>query len=103
MLRKQPTNIIRFDDYPKDLLKNLTEARILSISKDDLRLDEKQLLWTPQLEKEVYGYWATLNGYWKAMKMPKCTCLEHDGGFMGRRSSKGKVYNDYRRAIQWWS
>jgi len=95
MLRKQPTNIIRFDDYPKDLLKNLTEARILSISKDDLRLDEKQLLWTPQLEKEVYGYWATLNGYWKAMKMPKCTCLEHDGGFMGRRSSKGKVYNDF--------
>lgn len=76
-------------------LDNLGEARILSISKDDLRLDEKQLIWNPALEKEIYGYWATLNGYWKAKKIPKCTCLEHDGGFMGRRSSKGKVYNDF--------
>lgn len=73
----------------------LTEARILSISKDDLRMDEKQLIWTPALQKEVYEYWATLNGYWKAKKIPKCTCLEIDGGFMGRRSAKGKVYNDF--------
>lgn len=76
-------------------LKNLSEARILSISKDDLRMDEKQLLWTPTLEKEVYEYWSTLNGYWEAQKLPRCTCLEHDGGFMGRRSAKGKVYNDF--------
>lgn len=73
----------------------LKEARILSISKDDLRMHEQQLLWSPQLEKEIYQYWATLNGYWKARKLPKCTCLDHDGGFMGRKSAKGKLYNDF--------
>ena len=78
-----------------EMIVNLTDARVLSVSKDDLRLDEKQLIWTPQLEKEVYQYWATLNGYWKAKKLPKCTCLDFDGGFMGRRSAKGKIYNDY--------
>lgn len=71
------------------------EARILSISKDDLRMDEKVLEWTPALEKEVFEYWSTLNGYWKANKLPRCTCLDYDGGFMGRRSKKGKVYNDF--------
>lgn len=76
-------------------LPELTEARILSISKDDLRMHEQQLLWTPQLEKEVYEYWSILNGYWKAKKLPKCTCLDHDGGFMGKKSAKGKFYNDY--------
>lgn len=75
--------------------KEVSEARILSISKDDLRMHEVQLLWTPKLEKEVYEYWSTLNGYWKAKTLPKCTCLDHDGGFMGRRSAKGKVYNDF--------
>lgn len=73
----------------------LEEARILSISKDDLRLDEKQLLWTPELSDEVLRYWQTLNKYWAEKKLPPCTCLDHDGGFMGKRSSKGKIYNDY--------
>jgi len=75
--------------------KDITEARILSISKDDLRMDEKQLLWTPELEKEVFEYWSTLNGYWNAQTLPKCTCLDNEGGFMGKRSAKGKVYNDF--------
>ncbi len=79
----------------REQLENLNEARILSISKDDLRMHEVQLLWTPKLEKEVYEYWSTLNGYWKSKTLPKCTCLDHDGGFMGRRSAKGKVYNDF--------
>jgi hypothetical protein len=74
---------------------NLNEARILSISKDDLRMHEEQLLWTPDLEKEVVSYWKTLNGYWAKKTLPKCTCLDHDGGFLGKRSSKGKIYNDY--------
>lgn len=73
----------------------LNEARILKISKDDLRMHEDQLLWTPELEKEIQHYWSTLNGYWKAKKLPACTCLDHEGGFMGKRSAKGKVYNDY--------
>lgn len=73
----------------------LNEARILSISKDDLRMHEVQLLWTPELEEEVKSYWAELNSYWAKRTLPKCTCLEHDGGFMGRKSAKGKVYNDF--------
>jgi len=77
-------------NYPE-----LEEGRILSISKDDLRLDEKQLLWSPELEKEVVGYWRTLNGYWEKKTLPKCTCLDREGGFMGKRSAKGKVYNDF--------
>jgi hypothetical protein len=81
-------------DMPETMA-NLTEARILSISKDDLRMHEEQLLWTPELEKDVYSYWSTLNGYWKKRTLPKCTCLHHDGGFMGRKSAKGKFYNDY--------
>lgn len=78
-----------------NLPKEILEARILQISKDDLRMREQQLLWTPDLEKEVVEYWRTLQGYWGYKKLPRCTCLEHDGGFMGRRSKKGKVYNPY--------
>lgn len=59
-------------------IKTLSEARILSISKDDLRMDEKQLLWSPALEKEVVGYWTTLNGYWESRKLPKCTCADFE-------------------------
>ena len=76
-------------------LDTVAEARILSISKDDLRMHEQQLLWSPQLEKEVVGYWRTLNGYWAKKTMPKCTCLDFDGGFMGKKSAKNKFYNDF--------
>lgn len=75
--------------------KKLSEARILTISKDDLRMNETQLMWSPNLEKDIVGYWKTLNGYWKKKVLPRCTCLEFDGGFLGKRSKKGKIYNDY--------
>lgn len=78
---------------------DLAEARILSISKDDLRMDEKQLMWSEALQKEIVGYWSTLNGYWKAYQekgvLPACTCLDFEGGFLGKRSAKGKIYNDF--------
>lgn len=73
----------------------VTEGRILTISKDDLRMREHQLLWSDELEQEIQNYWIALNAYWRDKTLPKCTCLEHDGGFMGRRSKKGKVYNPY--------
>lgn len=82
-------------DEQLQMIANLDEARILSISKDDLRQHETQLMWSPDLEKRVVEYWTTLNGYWKAKTMPRCTCLEHDGGFLGKRSAKGKIYNDF--------
>jgi len=75
--------------------KDLVESRVMNISKDDLRLSEFQLMWTPDLEKDVVSYWTTLNGYWKDKKLPKCTCADYEGGFMFKRSSKGVVYNDY--------
>jgi hypothetical protein len=74
---------------------SLSEGRILTISKDDLRMREHQLMWSPDLEKEIVGYWKTLQGYWNAGKLPACTCLNYDGGFMSKRSKKGKVYNPY--------
>lgn len=96
MLRKPKNASVRnVKNQQRDDIKQVNEARILTISKDDLRLDEKQLLWTPQLEKDVVQYWKTLNGYWKNKKLPKCTCLDMDNGFMGKRSAKGKIYNDY--------
>lgn len=76
---------------------DLTEARRLSISKDDLRMSENQLLWSDELEKEVLDYWDGLNAVWESRKMPPCTCADEskDGGFKGKRSKKGKIYNDY--------
>ncbi len=58
--------------------KDLKEARILNVSKDDWRMSEMQLFWTPKLEKKVYEYWSTLNGYWKAKKIPRCTCADFE-------------------------
>jgi len=81
MLRKDFNG--KDENYSLQLRKNvkvleLTEARIMKISKDDLRLHEIVLMWSPELEKEVYQYWSTLNGYWKNKKMPRCTCAEYD-------------------------
>ena len=71
------------------------EARILKISKDDLRMSEDQLFWSDELGQEVLNYWKTLNDFWINKKMPPCTCLDQEGGFMGKRTKAGKVYNDY--------
>jgi hypothetical protein len=89
------SGVAKLDSEALDDPQALKEARVLTISKDDLRLHETQLLWSDELEKEVVGYWTTLNKWWKERKMPPCTCLEHDGGFMGKKSAKGKFYNDY--------
>lgn len=62
----------------------LDEGRILILEKDTLRTKEFVLRYTPQLEKEIVGYWNTLNGYWKAQKLPKCTCADYEGGFMAK-------------------
>lgn len=84
------------------LTKELSEARILTIDKNsfmawtpELKLHEVALFWTPALEKKVVQYWKTLEGYWKSKTLPACTCHLHDGGFMARRSKKGRIYNDY--------
>lgn len=82
-------NIARHDDLAwidgtemklphEKMIADLTEARVMSISKDDLCMLEKQLLWTPDLEKDVVRYWKTLNGYWNAKKFPRCTCADYE-------------------------
>ena len=73
-------------------LEDLTEARILKIEKDTLMMMEQQLLWTPDLEKDVVEYWKTLNGYWKNKKLPKCTCADFEGGFMAKEQYNGYYY-----------
>jgi hypothetical protein len=107
MLRKDGAALVPTHDKEKDWRKSksrldiveLTEARILKISKDDLRLHEMQLFWSDELEKEVLEYWTTLNRYWEYNQtdgsLPRCTCLEQENGFMGKRTKAGKAYNDY--------
>lgn len=83
-------------------LKNLSEARILKISKDDLRLSEEQLLWSPELESEVFDYWNTLNAYWKNKKLPKCTCADQEGGFMALEKWNGYFYEGEPCSLGWY-
>lgn len=79
----------------KDKYPDLKEARILTIEKDTVRMKEEQMFYSQALEKEVVEYWTTLNGYWNKKMLPRCTCLDIDGGFMGKRTKAGKIYNDY--------
>lgn len=81
----------------------LKEARVLRISKDDLRMHEDQLLYTPTLEKEVVGYWKTLNGYWQRQKLPKCTCELFEGGFMAREKWNPFYYKGEPCSLEWYA
>lgn len=87
--------------------KELKEARILNVSKDDWRMSEVQLLWSPALEKMVYEYWSTLNGYWKNKQIPKCTCADYEinkktgVGFMADPRYNPFYYNDEPCSIEW--
>lgn len=78
------------------------EARILKISKDDLRMTEEQLLWTPDLEKEVVGYWKTLNGYWAKQTLPKCTCADYEGGFLAKPAYNPFYYEGEPCSLEWY-
>lgn len=95
--------MLRKGEYPE-----LQEGRILKISKDDLRLHEIQLLWSKELEKEVYGYWATLNGYWKKKTMPECTCAKYEVnkktgvGFMADKKYNPFFYNGQPCSLEWY-
>lgn len=83
------------------LTKDLTEARICYISKDDLRMAEKQLLWSDELEKDVLTYWKTLNKYWAERKLPPCTCADREGGFMSKEKWNPYFYEDEPCSAKW--
>lgn len=91
MLRKLPLGVA------------ISEARVLKISKDDLRLAENEVLWSPELEKEVVEYWRTLNGYWKRVALPKCTCHVYEGGFLAREAFNPYFYNGQPCSIDWFN
>lgn len=93
--------------FDAGMLKDLKEARILNISKDDLRMSEQQLMWSPALEKMVYEYWSTLNGYWNKKLIPKCTCSDYDInektgiGFMADERYNPYYYEGEPCSISW--
>lgn len=86
----------------------LTEARILKISKDDLRLHEIQLLWSDELESEVMAYWTVLNEHWKNKTLPPCTCADYEKnnktgvGFMADKKYNPFWYQGEPCSIEWY-
>ena len=89
--------MLRKEKYP-----SLDEGRILILEKDTLRTKEFIVKWTPQLEKDVFNYWSTLNGYWKNKKMPKCTCADYEGGFLAKEKWNPYFYNDEPCSLQYY-
>lgn len=91
MLRKMKELVAEDDDgHPIFNVENLSEARILKISKDDLRMHEQQLFWNKANELIITSWWKELNRYWTERKLPPCTCADHEGGFMAK-----EAYNPY--------
>lgn len=88
-------------------LTSLTEARILSISKDDLRMEEKQLLWSEELSNEIEAYWAGLNQAWAAYnrtgELPPCTCHEYENGFMAKEAWNPYWYAGEPCSVNWFN
>lgn len=99
-----PTGFLWTEWRPK-----LTEARILTISKDDLRMAEKQLLWSPELEKEIKEWWTKLNEYWNDKKLPPCTCADHEKntktgkGFMADSRYNPYYYDGEPCSVKWFA
>ena len=81
---------------------HMTEARILKISKDDLRLHEQQLMWSDEREMEVKAYWIALNVYWKSKKLPPCTCADHENGFMAKEKWNPYFYEGEPCSIKYY-
>jgi len=83
----------------------LNEARILKISKDDLRMDENVLEWNNELESRVVTYWRELNEAWKRFKdsgsLPICTCADREGGFMAKEKWNPFFYNGEPCSAEW--
>lgn len=99
MLRQR--NTLKHELY--DGIEDLSEARILKIEKENLMMMEQQLMWTPDLEHDVVGYWKTLNGYWAKKTMPKCTCADFEGGFMAKEQYNGYYYNDEPCSLEYYN
>lgn len=103
MLRQPTQNWTTNKDFqidPKQLL-TLSEARILKISKDDLRMSEEVLNWSDDLQNEVLNYWKTLNKYWADKKFPPCTCADKEGGFLAKEAYNPFYYEGEPCSMAW--
>lgn len=85
------------EEYP-----TLDEARILKISKDDLRMVEEVLYWDDRLAQDVSNYWSTINNFYQDKRMPPCTCAEHEGGFMAKETYNPYFYNGEPCSRDWY-
>lgn len=97
----------RFESLEKILpkgpmFKPLEEARILRIEKENLMMDEKQLMWSPELEADVLAFWNELNQWWNAKKIPRCTCAVHENGFMAQEKYNPYFYGGNPCSISWY-
>lgn len=91
----------------------VTEARILKVSKDDLRLYEQELLWSPELEKDIKDYWDGLNVAWaaysKSGELPECACALYEVnkktgvGFMADPKWNPYYYHDEPCSLDWFN
>lgn len=80
----------------------LSEGRVLILEKDTLRTKEFEVRWDKQLAMDVYQYWSTLNGYWKANKLPNCTCADYESGFMAKQAYNYYWYNGEPCSLEWY-
>jgi len=91
-------------DVPPVLRGNpLTEARILKISKDDLRTSEQQLMWSEDLEVEIKTFWGVLNRHWREKTIPPCTCKDREGGFMAGEKYNPFFYDGEPCSLEWYN
>lgn len=91
-----------FTDQQLEMIVSLGESRVLKISKDDLRMNENQVLWDAQLEADVMDYWVALNGFWKDRKMPECTCADVEGGFLAKEKYNPFFYNGQPCSLEYY-
>lgn len=94
--------MLSYGDCKMINVKDLTEARILKIEKDTLRMQEEQLLWSDELAKEVQDYWTTLNKHWEKRTLPKCTCADHEGGFLAKEKWNPFYFNGEPCSVDWY-
>lgn len=80
---------------------DLSEARILKIEKDSLMMDEQQLLWSEDLERQVIKYWTELNQAWESKVVPPCTCADHENGFMAKPQYNPFYFNEQPCSMEW--
>lgn len=82
--------------------KDLVEARVMKISKDDLRMAENQIFWTQELDDAVCDYWNDLNDWWERERIPPCTCADYEGGFMSREKFNPYFFNGQPCSLEYY-